>query len=48
MKRDTWRSLIIVATLILGLYYLYPTYQFYFAPPTNPEIGLPRATSSEW
>ena len=37
MKRDTWRSLITAASIILGLYYLYPTYQYYFAPPTNPD-----------
>ncbi len=37
MKRDTWRSLTIVATILLGLYYLYPTYQYYWAPPTNPD-----------
>jgi SecD/SecF fusion protein len=37
MKRDTTRSLIILATVFLGLFYLYPTYQYYFAPPTNPD-----------
>ena len=37
MKRDTWRSLFTLATILLGLFYLYPTYQFYFAPPTNPD-----------
>lgn len=37
MKRDTWRSLITVATIVLGLYYLYPTYQYYFDRPTNPD-----------
>ncbi len=37
MKRDSWRSLIIVGTLLVAFYYLYPTYQFYFAPPRNPD-----------
>ena len=37
MKRDTWRSLTVVGTLLVALYYLYPTYQFYFAPPSNPD-----------
>lgn len=37
MKRDTWRSLIIVGTFLVALYYLYPTYRFYFAPPTDPD-----------
>lgn len=37
MQRDTWRSLIIVGTLLVALFYLYPTYQFYFDPPANPD-----------
>jgi SecD/SecF fusion protein len=37
MKRDTTRSIIILATICLALFYLYPTYQFYFSPPTNPD-----------
>jgi SecD/SecF fusion protein len=37
MKRDTWRSLITVGTVLVALYYLYPTYRFYFAPPTDPD-----------
>jgi SecD/SecF fusion protein len=37
MKRDTWRSLITMASILLGLFYLYPTYQYYFSPPTNPD-----------
>ena len=37
MKRDTWRSLIVVGTVLVALYYLYPTYRFYFAPPTDPD-----------
>ena len=37
MKRETWRLLIIVATILGALYYLFPTYQFYYAPPDNPD-----------
>ena len=37
MKRDTTRTIIVLATIFLGLFYLYPTYQYYFAPPTNPD-----------
>ncbi|MEE2752370.1 MAG: hypothetical protein VX910_00190, partial [Candidatus Latescibacterota bacterium] len=37
MKRDTTRSIIILATIFLALFYLYPTYQYYFSPPTNPD-----------
>ena len=35
MTRETWRLLIIGATIVLALFYLYPTYQFYYAPPEN-------------
>ena len=27
----------ILATIFLALFYLYPTYQYYFSPPTNPD-----------
>ncbi len=37
MTRETWRSLIILATIAAALFYLYPTYQFYFDPPDNPD-----------
>ena len=37
MKPNTWRSFIIVATIGLALFYLFPTYQFYFSPPSNPD-----------
>ena len=35
MTREYWRLLIICATIVLALFYLYPTYQFYYAPPEN-------------
>ncbi|MDP6042716.1 MAG: hypothetical protein QGG64_29470, partial [Candidatus Latescibacteria bacterium] len=35
MTRETWRLLIIGATIVLALFYLYPTYQFYYTPPDN-------------
>lgn len=35
MTREYWRLLIICATILLALFYLYPTYQFYYAPPEN-------------
>ena len=35
MTREYWRLLIIGATIVLALFYLYPTYQFYYAPPEN-------------
>ena len=35
MTRESWRLLIIGATIVLALFYLYPTYQFYYAPPEN-------------
>jgi len=35
MKRETWRMVIILATVLVAFYYLYPTYQFYFSPPSN-------------
>ena len=35
MTREYWRLLIIGATIALALFYLYPTYQFYYAPPEN-------------
>lgn len=37
MKPNTWRSFIIAATIGLAVFYLFPTYQFYFAPPSNPD-----------
>ena len=37
MKRETWRMVIILATVLVAFYYLYPTYQFYFSPPSNPD-----------
>ena len=33
MKRDTYRSLIIIATIVLAIWSLYPTYTFYTNPP---------------
>ena len=35
MTRENWRLLTIGATIVLALFYLYPTYQFYYAPPEN-------------
>ncbi len=35
MTRESWRLLAIGATIVLALFYLYPTYQFYYAPPEN-------------
>jgi len=37
MKRETWRLVIILAAVLAAAYYLFPTYQFYFAPPDNPD-----------
>jgi len=37
MNRETWRILFIGATILLALFYLYPTYEFYYAPPENPD-----------
>lgn len=37
MNRETWRILFIGATIFLALFYLYPTYEFYYAPPENPD-----------
>ena len=37
MKRDTFRSLVILASIVVALFYLYPTYQYYFSPPDNPD-----------
>ena len=36
MKQETWRFLIISVVILGALYYLYPTYQFYYNPPENP------------
>ena len=35
MTRENWRLSIIGATILLALFYLYPTYAFYYAPPEN-------------
>ena len=35
MTREYWRLLIIGATIVLALFYLYPTYQFYYATQEN-------------
>ncbi len=35
MTRENWRLSMIGATIVLALFYLYPTYQFYYAPPEN-------------
>ena len=35
MTRENWRLSIIGATILLALFYLYPTYEFYYAPPEN-------------
>lgn len=35
MTRENWRLSIIGATIVLALFYLYPTYEFYYAPPEN-------------
>ena len=35
MTRESWRLLAIGATIVLALFYLSPTYQFYYAPPEN-------------
>lgn len=35
MTREYWRLLIICATIVLALFYLYPTYQFYYAIQEN-------------
>jgi SecD/SecF fusion protein len=37
MNRETWRILFIGATILLALFYLYPTYELYYAPPENPD-----------
>lgn len=37
MNRETWRSLFIVATVVLAIFYLYPTYELYYNPPENPD-----------
>ncbi len=37
MKRDTWRLLLILATVVIALLYLYPSYKFYFSPPEDPD-----------
>lgn len=37
MNRETWRILFISATILLALFYLYPTYELYYAPPENPD-----------
>lgn len=37
MNRESWRILFIGATILLALFYLYPTYEFYYNPPTNPD-----------
>ena len=37
MKRETWRFLVIVATILCAAYYLYATYRFYYNPPDNPD-----------
>ena len=35
MKRDTSRLVLILATVVIALFYLYPSYRFYFAPPED-------------
>ncbi|MFT5368082.1 MAG: SecD/SecF fusion protein [Candidatus Latescibacterota bacterium] len=35
MNRETSRILFIGATIVLALFYLYPTYEFYYNPPEN-------------
>jgi SecD/SecF fusion protein len=35
MTREYWRLLIICATIVLALFYLYPTYQFYYTHLEN-------------
>ncbi|MCY3869266.1 MAG: protein translocase subunit SecD [Gemmatimonadetes bacterium] len=35
MTREYWRLLIICATIVLALFYLYPTYQFYYTTQEN-------------
>ncbi len=35
MTRETWRSTFILLAIFGALYYLYPSYQFYFSPPQN-------------
>ncbi|MBT4139510.1 MAG: protein translocase subunit SecD [Candidatus Latescibacteria bacterium] len=37
MNRETSRILFIGATILLALFYLYPTYELYYAPPENPD-----------
>ena len=37
MTRENWRLSIIGATILLALFYLYPTYEYYYAPPENPD-----------
>lgn len=37
MKRETWRITAIVVALLAAAYYLYPTYQYYYSPPENPD-----------
>jgi SecD/SecF fusion protein len=37
MKRENYRILLIAATILIAAFYLYPTYQFYFNPPENPD-----------
>ena len=37
MNRETWRMLIIGATIVLALFYLFPSYQFYYSPPDDPD-----------
>ena len=37
MNRESWRILFIGATILLALFYLYPTYEFYYNPPENPD-----------
>ena len=37
MKRDNVRILIILASILLALYYLFPTYRYYFDPPVDPD-----------
>jgi len=37
MKRETWRITAILVAILAAAFYLYPTYQFYYDPPTNPD-----------
>ncbi len=37
MTRENWRLSIIGATILLALFCLYPTYEYYYAPPENPD-----------